>query len=107
MIDQPGDFKVKNIAAQAVTAGTPVAVWTPAAGKRFAVLGYALSLSVAGSVILKDNATEILRTPLLAAGTGIADRLPFTILSAALNNALKVDVTATGSVSGYVYGYEF
>lgn len=97
----------KNIAAQAVTAGTPVIVWTPTTGKKFRVLGYALSLTVAGSVILKDSTTEILRTPLMGAGIGLVSPVMGNgILSAAVNNALEIDVSATGSVSGYVYGTE-
>jgi hypothetical protein len=60
---------LKNIPAQAVTAGTPVTIWPPAAGKTARVLGFMLSLSVAGSVLLKVGAghTEFLRTPLMAA----------------------------------------
>jgi hypothetical protein len=97
----------KPIAAVAVTAGTPVAVWTPAAGKKFRVMGYALSLSVAGSVILKDATTEILRTPLMAAGIGQpAPRMGNGILSATANNVLNADVSATGSISGFVFGTE-
>lgn len=102
----------KNLPAQAVTAGTPVSLWTPATGKKFRVLGYALSLSVAGSVILKDGATgpgatELLRTPLMPAGNGQSSpRLGLGIVSAALNNQLWIDATATGTVSGYVFGIE-
>ncbi len=97
----------KPIAAQAVTANTPVDVWTPATGKKFRLMGYALSLSVAGSVILKDNTTEILRTPLMAAGIGLVQpEMGNGILSAAADQVLKIDVTASGSVSGYLYGTE-
>ena len=103
---------VKNVAAQAVTAGTPVSIWTPAAGKKFRVLAFMLSLSVAGSVILKDGttgagATEFLRTPLMAAGAGLASPgLGNGYLSAAANNQCWIDVTATGSVSGFAVGVE-
>jgi hypothetical protein len=99
----------KTIAAVAVTAGTPQTVWTPAAGKKFRLMGFAVSLTVAGSVIFDDNAvgTEIIRTPLLAAGTGIASPpMGNGFLSAAANNVLQVNVSATGSVSGFVYGTE-
>ena len=98
----------KTIAAVAVTAGTPVAVWTPAANKKFRALGWALSLSVAGGVILKDATTEMIRTPLMAAGIGQSSPPGMSngILSAAANNALNIDVTATGSVSGFVFGTE-
>ena len=97
----------KTIAAVAVTAGTPVAIWTPTSGKKFRVMGFMLSLSVAGSVILKDATTEILRTPLMAAGIGQASPpMGNGILSAAANNVLNADVSATGSVSGFVFGTE-
>jgi hypothetical protein len=97
----------KTIAAVAVTAGTPAAFWTPTAGKKFRLMGFMLSLSVAGSVILKDAATEMIRTPLMAAGVGLAaPPLGNGILSALANNVLNGDVTATGSVSGFVFGTE-
>jgi hypothetical protein len=98
----------KPIAAVAVAVGTPVAIWTPATGKKFRVMGYALSLTVAGSVILKDAAAEIARTPLMAAGVGqpCPPGMGNGILSALANNVLTVDVTAAGSVSGFVFGTE-
>jgi hypothetical protein len=98
----------KTLAAVAVTAGTPVAVWTPAAGKKFRLMGYTLSLSVAGSIILEDaTGVEKIRTPLMAAGVGmISPQMGNGILSALANNALFIDVTATGTVNGFVYGTE-
>ena len=97
----------KTLAAQAVTQGTPVAVWSPS-GKKFRLMGGMLSLSVAGAVILKDTSTtEFIRTCLMGAGVGMA--LPMVgngYLSAASGNALYIDVTATGSVSGYLFGCE-
>lgn len=100
----------KTIAAVAITAGTPVAVWTPAAGKKFRVLGFMLSLSVAGSVILKDGGNanaEILRTPLMAAGVGLASPdLGRGVLGSAANGSLNLDASASGSVSGFVFGTE-
>lgn len=97
----------KTIAAVSVTSGTPVAIWTPASGKKFRLMGYALSLSVVGSVILDDSATEIIRTPLMAGGIGQSSPpMGNGILSAAANNALKADVSASGTVSGFVFGTE-
>lgn len=102
---------LKPIAAQAVTASTPVTVWTPATGKSYRIEGYALSLSVAGSVIVKNKngnnaATETFRTPLLAAGVGIVDKLGEGIVPGVANDILQIDVTGSGSVSGYIYGAE-
>jgi hypothetical protein len=98
----------KNIAAVAVTSGTPVLVWTPTSGKKFRLMGFMVSSSVAGSVIFKDTtATEILRTPLMAAGVGQSSpTMGNGILSGTANNGLYIDVTATGSVSGFVFGTE-
>jgi len=98
----------KTLAAVAVTAGTPVAAWTPAAGKKFRFMGGGVSLSVAGAVIFKDATTEIWRTPLMPAGIGqpIPPNFGNGILSAAANNVLNIDVTATGSVTGGVFGTE-
>ena len=103
----------KTIAAVAVTAGTPVSVWTPASGKKFRLMGGGLSLSVAGSIIFKDGATagaavEIWRTPILAAGQpyNLPENIGNGILSAAANNQLWIDVTATGTVNGGVFGTE-
>ena len=97
----------KNVAAVAVTAGTPVTVWTPASGKRFRLLGFMVSLSVAGSVIFKDATNEFIRTPLLAAGVGLASPPMFGGYPSALqNNVLAIDVSASGNVSGFVFGQE-
>lgn len=102
---------VKTIAAVAVTAGTPQTIWTPAAGKKFRLTGYSLTTTVAGAAILKYGAgnTELLRTGLLPANgppsispTGLADG----VMPGAADDALKIDVTVTGSVSGFVCGIE-
>lgn len=93
----------KNIAAQAITAGTPVTLHTPTSGKKWRFLGGAVSLSVAGSVIFKDAGSEVLRTPLLAAGSGFPlPRLGNGLLSAAANNTFQLDTTANGNVSGFI-----
>lgn len=97
---------IYNIAAQAVTAGTPVALQAPASGKTVRVVSYHLSLSVAGSVILKDNGNanaEVVRTPLMAAGAGQpAPHMGYGVKLAAANGKLAIDVSATGSVSGWI-----
>lgn len=106
----PSPTVFKTIAAVAVTAGTPVAAWTPASGKKFRLMGYALSLSVAGSVILDDGTAttdEFLRTPLMAAGVGQpSPNLGYGYVSTAADNALHIDATASGSVTGFVFGVE-
>lgn len=97
-----------NRADASVTSGTPAALWTPAAGKKFRIMRGQLSLSVAGQIILKDGSTEILRSPKLTAG-GVWDlgaALDNGILSSLANNVLNVDTTATGNIGGWVGGTE-
>lgn len=102
-----------SIASVAVTAGTPQSIWTPAVGKSFRLMVYDVSLSVAGSIIFKDGPVggpyvEIWRTPKLVANTPhpVPPGFGNGILSAAVNNQLWIDVTATGTVDGGVFGTE-
>jgi hypothetical protein len=102
---------LKSVAAVAITAGTGATIWTPTSSKKFRLMGWILSVSAACSLIFGDNAvgTVILRGPLLAAA-GVDPGPPPAwgngFLSAAANNVLKLDVTATATVSGYVFGTE-
>jgi hypothetical protein len=102
----PSTFK--TVAAVSVTSGTPVGIWTPTSGKKFRIMNWCVSLSVAGAVIFKDtSATEVFRTPLMPAGIGQCG--PFMgngYISLAVNNVLDIDVTSTGTVTGYVDGTE-
>lgn len=96
-----------NIKAQAITAGTGVSIFTPTTGKKFRILGYHLSSSVAGSILFEDGAgataNEILRTPLLAAAIGQSSGdMGIGVVSATASNQLYIDVTASGNVSGWV-----
>ena len=97
---------IKTRANASITAGSPAAIWTPASGKKFNVVQGQLSLSVAGQIILKDGTTEILRSPQLAAAGVWAFALEGAKLSAAADNVLNIDVSATGSVGGWVGGEE-
>lgn len=97
----------KSFAAQAITAGTPLAVWTPASGKKFRVLGMSLSSSTASAPILKDGASVILNAPLLAAaGVYTTPSLGNGIVSSATNNVLNLDMSANATVTGFVFGVE-
>jgi hypothetical protein len=103
---------VKTIKATSITAGTAVSIWTPDAGLsnfRFVLMGYALSLSVAGAIIFEDatGATnEFMRTPLMAAGVGQSSPNGLCYMSSTIGNALFLDVTNSGTVSGYIFGVE-
>jgi hypothetical protein len=106
----PNVYKI--VAAVAITAGAGTTIWTPTAGKKFRVLGFAFSVSAAASLILGDNVvgTVIFRSPLLPiAGTfqlGATDLGDIGILSATINNVLKLDVSANATVTGTVWGTE-
>jgi hypothetical protein len=99
----------KHFASTAITAGAGMTVWTPASGKKFRLMGYCISSSVAGQLIFGDNAvgTVIARSPAVAAA-GIAQdggSWGNGILSAAKDNVLKLD-GPTGNVAGMVWGIE-
>lgn len=94
--------------ANSITAGTPESLVTVAAASQIRIIGFALSLSVAGAVIFKTGAagaTEVFRTPTVLAGDKVVfENLGDGILVAApgANNDLFLDVTATGAVSGFI-----
>jgi len=94
-----------------ITAGTPQTVWTPASGKKFRLLGWALSGSAGGTVIFYDNtgsATMIARAP-KAATNGLNNSPPNMgngYISLAANNVLQIDSDATSTFTGFVFGME-
>lgn len=94
------------IQAVAVTAGVAQVVWTPGGGKKFHLMGFMVSLSVAGYIIFEDNTTEFLRTPAMAAGIGQANPANFGngYTSSAANNTIKMDVSASGTINGFLMG---
>lgn len=101
----PAVFKTRANAA--IVAGTPAAVWTPAAGKKVRLMGAQLSISAAGQIILKDGTAEIARSPqLAAAGVWSLDNIGEGILSGAADQVLNIDVSANASVGGMVWGVE-
>ncbi len=93
-----------NIAAVAITAATPSDTYTPASGKKFRLLGAFLSVSVGAAVIFKYGAghTEFLRTAVMAAGIGVAASFGKGLAPGAVNDHLFLDVTASGTVNGYL-----
>jgi hypothetical protein len=94
----------------AIAIGAIATVWTPAAGKRFRLMGGVLSVSAAASVLFEDNAAGagsfVFRTPKLAADTPYNFDLGQGFLSAAINNLLKATSSAAASVTGTLYGTE-
>lgn len=99
----------KPVLNVAVVAGTPQVIWTPAAGKKFRLMGLALSLSVAGFLSLDDGGSvpDVVRLPAMPAGQGIdVETFGNGLLSVAANNTLRVDASANGNVNGMVWGTE-
>ena len=117
LIDAAGRMKLaftadtfKVIDAVAITAGTPVTVWTPGSGKKVRILGWVLSSSAAAALEFQDSGaagTVIAQTPLLAAaGTHNSPNLGEGLLLAGADNTLDLDVTSNATVSGMVFGVE-
>ena len=100
----------KMIDANGITAGSEETVWTPQSGSRIRLLGWSLSASAAAALEFQDSAsagTVIAQTPLLAiAGVHDSPDLGDGILLSAADGTLKLDVTATATISGMVWGIE-
>lgn len=98
----------KSLSAALVTAETTI--WTPAAGKKFRLMGYAIAQgTVTGAVTLRDNTAgpTILVIPQNTVGVAsIAPPLGNGILSAAANNVLTAQGASTETITGFVFGTE-
>lgn len=101
-------FVFKPFAPTAV--GAEVTIWTPAAGKKFRLMGYYFASDAAIRLTLRDNTagTIILELPNL--GINFLHSTPMGFgngkLSAAVNNVLTVTGSGVGNLNGYVYGTE-
>lgn len=105
MAQKPIDtYKVQN----AVNTAAEIAVWTPAAGKKFRLCGLCLVSSVAGIITLRDGTggTIIHRVPSGAGGTATFMDLKDGILSSAAGNALTATGPAASVMDGIIYGNE-
>ncbi len=100
----PSVFKPQN----AVAVNAETTIWTPAAGKKFRLIGVWLAASVAGNVLLRDNTAGpvIAVVPSGAGGSGVYVDLRNGILSAAVNNVLTATGPAASTLSGIVFGTE-
>jgi len=101
----PGKF----IPLNSVSIATETTIWTPAAGRRFRLMGYQLSASAAANIVLKDNTagTTILVLPSATLGSVLTSP-PFGngILSSAVNNVLTANAGLADTLSGYLFGTE-
>jgi len=97
----------KAVKGVVVTAGTPVAIWTPAAGKRFRLMGWTFGISTAsGAVYLNDGATNFAVVSCSMTSPNEPPDLRNGYLSAAVNNVLELDVASSCTVYGTVWGTE-
>lgn len=101
-------FVFKSLSAVLITAETTI--WTPAAGKKFRLMGFMLTQGViAGAITLRDNTagTTILIIPQNTVGVVlISPPMGNGILSAAANNVLTAQGAATETITGFVFGTE-
>lgn len=102
----PTVFKTLN----AVVVTSETTIWTPAAGKKFRLMGFYLAQGVAtGAITLRDNTagTTILIVPQNTVGVASASPpLGNGILSAAANNVLTAQGASTETLTGFVFGTE-
>lgn len=97
------------IPLNAVSIAAEATLWTPAAGKKFRLMGFSLaSGTVGGGITLKDNTagTTILIVPTATVAVAVNGNLGNGILSAAANNVLTGTGIATETVTGYLFGTE-
>jgi hypothetical protein len=105
---------IKEVAGLAIVAGVPADIWTPAAGKKIRVCGYRLGVSAATSVLFKEGVGGAaafgsgIRTPLIGANLSDGGDIAFGqgMLATTADDHLKLDVSASATVHGYVWGYE-
>lgn len=100
----------KHIDSVAITAGTPATIWTPASGKTIRLLGYSLTASASASMEFQDSAaagTVIFATGVAGIITPVVNpTMGAGLVLAAADNTLELDVTASVTISGTVFGIE-
>jgi hypothetical protein len=100
----------KFISLNSVVITSETTIWTPAAGKKFRLMGFVLTGGVAaGNIVLKDNTggSTILVIPVGTIGATIASPpMGNGIFSAAAGNVLTATGASTQTLSGYVFGTE-
>jgi hypothetical protein len=87
---------------------TDVAIWTPAGGKKFVVLGCIINTTGVGLIKIYDNANAAAN--MLFQGSPIAGTVcmlfPHPWVSGAANNVLRYSTGASAAGDVTVYGYE-
>lgn len=99
----PAVFKTVDLTA--ATAETTI--WTPAASRKFRLMGFLLTAGAASTLTFKDNtAGTTIAVARGATDTPISVDLGNGILSAAANNVLTVTRGTSATLSGVVFGTE-
>lgn len=107
-------LRVCNVFKQVATVaiGAIATVWTPAAGKKFNLMGGFISVSAAVSVLFEDNAAAsfVYQTPMLEANKPyfftVGGANSNGIVSAAANNVLKATASGAANLLGTLFGTE-
>ncbi len=101
----PATFKTFTISS---ALGAETAIWTPASGKKFRVMGWSIYSDTATAITLRDNTagSVIYRTG--ASANAPIHSPPFGngILSTSANNVLTIQATTAATFSGTVFGTE-
>lgn len=98
-------FKMFN--ARFLSAGTPGAIWTPATGKKFRLMGYSICTGALASLQLSDGATPIVEVGVANSyGAYPAGNLGNGILSTTANNPLNATSNADSTFYGMLWGVE-
>ena len=98
----------KTFSGTVITSETTI--WTPAAGKKFRLMGYVITqTATTGDITVRDNTagTTILVIPAHTLGVvQVSPNLGNGKLSAATNNVLTMQGASGETISGYVFGTE-
>lgn len=98
----PDTFKTQS----AVSVNAAAAVWTPASGKKFRLMGWDLACDTDGSLTFKDGSTTVYICPVQA---NVPVRMPLGmvgILGTYADVALNVLGPASSHITGTIFGTE-
>ena len=100
----PNVFKPFTISAS----NAETTVWTPAAGKKFRLMGYALFSDTGTVLTFRDNTagTTIIKDGVAANNRSVSAPMGNGILSATINNLLTLQATTAATINGVVFGTE-
>ncbi len=103
----PMEWVVGNVAALAMTAGTPQLVATPNVGRRFRLMGYQIGAAAATLCIVKSGAakTERLRTGLMGISGNVTSPSGLELVGVPLGqagDAVWIDTSGSTTIHGFL-----